>query len=242
MLKKLWSKNFIYSIRWPLSLLVVLVAFISISRFLPLPSQAGLISAAEAYYKLYGNWIIFFAAIAEGVVLVNWYAPGTTVIVAGWAFSKENQSNILISIAVVILGFLLAHLVNYALGRLGGHRSLLKFGLHNPLEKAKKIIYNVSPLKLFVFYSHPGLSSLISAGSGVLKLPFKNFAARMIAGVAVWALVWGLVSYNIGMPITKMLGPQAYVLFTLAWIIYLTVKFLKTNSADYGKQPLARMD
>lgn len=242
MLKKLWSKNFVHSIRWPLGLLAFLIIFISISRFLPMPSQDGLISTTEAYYKLYGNWIIFFAAVAEGIVLVNWYAPGTTLIIAGWALSKENQSNILISIAVVILGFLLAHFVNYMIGRLGGHRSLLKFGLHNPLEKAKKIIHNVSPLRLFVFYSHPGLSSLISAGSGVLKLPFKNFAVRMIAGVVVWALVWGLVSYNIGMPITKMFGPQSYILLILAWLIYLTVKFLKTNSAEYGKQSLARMD
>src|SRR6266700_32151 len=89
----------------PATLLVGFGIFVAVYKLLGGPSQAQLIALAEHYYTIYGY------------LFVNWYLPGSAVIVLGVVFSSHGGLNVSVLVLLIVAGFWLTGLVNYALGR-----------------------------------------------------------------------------------------------------------------------------
>ncbi len=131
MLKEIFNK-----IKLPLFIIVFFILLSFIWKLFGLPPEEELIEMARGYFEEYGLITVFAAAIIEGELLAGWYVPGGLVIFLGVILSHSQEQAIL-SVSFTIVGFLIAYIFNFFVGKYGWYKILLKLGVQNSLEKAK---------------------------------------------------------------------------------------------------------
>ena len=178
--------------------LIFYVCFIFLYRLLDLPSPEEIIEWAKKYYESYGYWVVLIGALVEGLLLINWYLPGSIVVALGVVLARSANLNIFLMLFLVILGFFTTALLNYALGRYGWYHVFLKFGLKGPLDKVQTKVENKGLPILFTTYIHPNFGALAATASGILRLSFKKFFVYSLISIALWNSFWTLVFYYIG--------------------------------------------
>lgn len=158
----------------PLILFFLFGIFVGLYKYLNLPSAEKIVVLTKKYYDVYGLWVVFFGALTEGLLLVNWYVPGSIVVVFEVIFARPDPVKATITVGLIILGFFLTSLLNYGLGKYGWYKIFLKLGLKNPLEKIKYKVENKGLAIIFSTYFHPNLGALTATSAGILNLPFKK--------------------------------------------------------------------
>ena len=103
-----------------------------------IPSEAELIPLARAYFNEYGLVTVFVGAVAEGLLLIGIYLPGTFIILLGVILANGDPGRLVVIWAVTIAGLLCSYTANYAMGRFGWYRLLVAYGLKESLEKARR--------------------------------------------------------------------------------------------------------
>ena len=182
----------------PLIVLVFYLCFIYLYKALGLPSSEEVIASAQRYYENYGYWVVLAGALIEGALFINWYLPGSIVVALGVVFARQAGLNVFLMLTLVILGFFLTALFNYALGRFGWYHILLKFGLKAPLEKVQAKMEGRGLKILFTTYIHPNFGSLAATAAGILRLAFSKFCLYSLVAIAVWNSLWTILFYYLG--------------------------------------------
>lgn len=203
----------------PILLLVAFLIFIGLYRLLGLPSPDELIKLAETYYSRHGYFVVFIAAIIEGLILVNWYFPGSVVIVLGVTLNTEANLNIYIVISLVTLAFFLDYQINYFLGRYGWYRLFLYFGLRPPLEKMTRRVQKYGLRIILMTYFHPNVGALAATSCGILLLPFRRFIAYSMLAVVFWNALWGVLVYLVGPAILELMNMWIVIVLLIAWAL-----------------------
>src|SRR3989338_4030824 len=121
----------------PLIVILLYLCFLFLYSVLGLPSSEEIIASAQKYYERYGYWVVLVGALVEGALFINWYLPGSVVVALGVVFAKQADLNVFLMLGLVIIGFFLTALFNYALGRFGWYHVFLKLGLKAPLDKVQ---------------------------------------------------------------------------------------------------------
>ncbi len=220
-------KEFLEYISIPLIFLIIAILFILLYKFLGLPSPEELIELAKLYYAKYGYLVVFLGAIIEGALFVNWYLPGSIIMVLGVVFAKQNNQNIFLVIGLIMFGFLLTSILNYLMGKYGWYNLFLKLGLKEPLEKIKTKIENKGLSWIFLTYFHPNVGALTATSAGILKLSFRKFLLYSILAIIMWNTIWGVLVYYFGPIIIKLLSQRLLIPILIIWLIYLTIRFIK---------------
>lgn len=203
---------------------------IPVSKLLDLPSEDELILITKNFYLNYGYLVVFIAAIIEGALFINWYLPGSVVIVLGVVFAKDASLNVILVIAFITLGFLLTAVMNYFLGSFGWYRLFMKLGLKAPMDRAKIKMEKYGLPVIFGTYFHPNMGALAATSAGILKLPFVIFFLYSLSALVLWNTLWGVAVYFFGMVIIKTLSPWTIVTGLAIWIIYLLIRFKQGKS------------
>lgn len=211
----------------PLTLLVLFILFIVIYQLLNLPSAEELVQLARDYHYKYGHEIVFLAAIAEGLLVVNWYLPGSFVIALGVTLSYGMPLNALTLVALVILGFFLTSLINYAMGRYAWYRFLLFLGLRSPLEKMKRKVDKHGLSIIFSTFFHPNIGALTALSCGILRLSFWKFTAYSALALVVWNLLWGAIVYLAGPVLLNLLNMWVIIVMIGLWILIAVIRSLR---------------
>ncbi len=210
----------------PLALLVFIISFNIFYQLLNLPSSDQVLSTVERAYQNYGYWVVFVGALMEGALFINWYLPGSLIIVIGVVLAKQNTLNLGVVIALVVLGFFVGAIYNYCLGRYGWYHLFARFGLDKPLATInKRVAKNGLPI-IFLTYFHPNIGALVATSAGVLKLPFLPFALYSLVALTAWNTLWGLVVYTTGPLVLQVVGNWVTILALSAWVIYIGAKAL----------------
>lgn len=209
----------------PISLLIIMLLVIPVSKILNLPSEEELILKTRNFYLEYGYLVVFIAAIIEGALFINWYLPGSVVIVLGVVFAKEASLNVVLVVAFITLGFLLTTILNYFLGSFGWYRLFMKLGLRAPVDKARQKMEKYGLPVIFGTYFHPNMGALTATSAGILKLPFVKFFLYSLIALIIWNTLWGIAVYFSGTVILKTLSNWTIIFGLTIWIIYLMVRF-----------------
>lgn len=225
MKKKL--KEFLEYIKIPLVFLVIAILFVLLYKLLGLPSPDELVELAKNYYSRYGYWVVLFGALIEGALFVNWYLPGSIIMVLGVLFAKQNNQNIVLVIILIMLGFLTTSILNYFLGKYGWYHLFLKLGLKEPLEEIKKKVENKGLQIIFATYFHPNVGALTATSAGILKLDFKKFLLYSLIAIILWNALWAVLVYFSGPIIIKLLSQRLLIPILILWLIYLTIRYIK---------------
>src|SRR3989344_5242928 len=210
----------ILSIIWlPLSALAVLAFFYSTWGFLNFPPQEEIVAIAKGYYDEYGLLTVFFAALIEAMLLAGWYFPGSLVIVFGVVLAGGDISQLIGMTVAVTLGFIVAHICNYLLGKYGWYKILSALGFQEAIDKAQKQLATYGPRAILLTYWHPNFATLTSTAAGILQIPFRPFFLYSIIALTVWDSLWALVGYLLGDSAIAAIGQEGVVPFIASWIV-----------------------
>lgn len=213
----------------PLILLGILVVILFLYQFFDLPTYTEITTYAKEQLYLHGYWVVFIGALAEGILFFNWYIPGSVVVVMGGVFAQEIGLNIFNVVALIIFGFWLTTLFNYALGRYGWYRLLLKFGLRDAIEKTKKRVERHGLKIIFGTYFHPNVGALTATSAGILQLSFSRFVYYSTMALIAWNALWGAVAYYAGPPIVKYINYKNLILVLVVWLIIMFFQFVRSK-------------
>ena len=179
----------------PLMLLVAFVVLMCLWQGLGLPNPNVLYSWIVELYQRYGLVIVAIAAFVEGIVLINFWFPGSAVIILGMVASRGNPMQATLIVAVVSLAFSLAAQVNYLIGFAGLHGIVARWGGKEWLNRSRRNyerygVYTIPPT-----FVHPNLGAFMSVTCGISRLKWRQFVLISVAATCVWNCVWGVVSY-----------------------------------------------
>ncbi len=215
----------------PLVLLLSLVLLIIAYNFFNLPDLDKFVELAQKYYSRHLFWTVFIGALVEGLLVVNWYLPGSIVIVFGVIFARNNVVDVALSVTLIILGFFMTTIINYGLGRYGWYRLLLRLGLKEPLQRMKKRVEKSGLPIIFSTYFHPNVGALTATSAGILMYSFRRFVFYSFFALVGWNALWGIVVYFTGPIILNLLSIWTAFLVIIFWIIFLVIKHYKNHKA-----------
>ena len=234
------THDFIKFASVPLVLLAILLALIGLFHLFDLPDYNEIIAWAKASTFKYGYWFIFIGALAEGILFFNWYLPGSVVVVLGGVFAPQMGLSTFKVVALIIFGFWLTSILNYAMGRYGWYRLLLRFGLKGAIEKTKARVEKHGLKIIFGTYFHPNIGALTATSAGILQLSFKKFLYYSTMALVAWNTLWGTVAYYIGPPLVEQVHYKNLVVVLLIWLVILFFQFIRSKGKvvipDVGDQ------
>lgn len=201
-------------------------------KFFDLPSKGEIITKAQDYYSRHGYITVFIGAAIEGLLFVNWYFPGSVIVITGVVFARSIGLNVVGVVGLISLGFFITSLFNYFLGRYGWYHVLVRFGLGEPLENIKSKVQHRGLILLFATYFHPNIGALVATSAGILKLDFKKFALYSFLATVLWNSIWGTVVYLSGPFILNLLGPWLTGSVLVLGTAYYSYKRYKEKTPD----------
>jgi len=110
-------KEFYKYASFPIMLLALFAVSLILYTVFDLPSYEEINARVELAFAVHGYWVVFFGALAEGILFANWYLPGSVVVVMGVAFAQQSGLNVFGVVSLITLGFFLTTILNYALFR-----------------------------------------------------------------------------------------------------------------------------
>ena len=165
-------------------------------KLFSLPEPDEIFNFILNLFNTYGLIIVGLAAFIEGLVLVNIYFPGSAVILIGVVAKKDDPVGAMQVVIVTIIAFLLAAIVNYALGYFGLYTLIRKLGGGEWLKKAEGWYERSGHRAILTSFIHPNLGAFISVACGNARFPFTKFMLYAVVGALLWNTLWGVVVYN----------------------------------------------
>lgn len=214
----------------PIVLLILFLCVIAIYHILGFPGESELIRMAEEQYAEHGYWVVLIGSLIEGLLVINWYMPGSVVAAFGVVFAREAGLNVFAVVGIIIAGFFATTLVNYALGKYGWYRLLLALGLKKPLEDMRVRVERSGLPIIFGTYFHPNVGALTATCAGILRFPIGTFTLYSGAALLVWNSFWGLVVYLVGPFLLKFLTLWTMAVVVSAWLLVLAVRFWRKRA------------
>lgn len=193
----------------------------------------------------YGYWavLLFVAIESMGVPF-----PGETMLLVAaiYAGTTHHLSLPLVILAAAV-GAILGDNVGYMIGREGGYRLLRRYGHYVRLDERKVKMGH------YLFQRHGGKAVFLGRFVAVLRIwaaflagaarmPWQRFLLYNAAGGVVWASVYGVGGYALGVNAHRLGGPLGVATAALAVTVLVGgVVFLRRNErrlSDEAEQAL----
>lgn len=211
-------------------LLLLLISLILVIRIFHIPSNDELIKIIRTYFEQYGYPVLFAAALIEAIPVVNFYVPGSSVVLLAAAFSRQGTLNIFSVILLTTTALMAGFVFNYFVGKHGWFKIFIKFGFGEMLENSKKKIEKHGTKWIWISYLHPNLGALTSTAYGILKMPFYKFFITSLFAALFWCAFWGTICfYSSGIIEGIIRARWLLVTVGFVWIMYQIVKILRSN-------------
>lgn len=152
---------------------------------LGLPSVETLVSFFKSAFETYGLWALAIAAFIEGVFLVSFYLPGSLVIFSAILFSDRSYGALSEIVAICWIAFMLAAIVNYAIGYHGVYRSFKALGANRLIADTQKWMERYGLLTYAIAAFHPNYISMVEVCGGVSRQGLLKTLAMAGAAMAI---------------------------------------------------------
>lgn len=181
--------------------------------------------------KLYGQWgllFMFFASLIEGMLFVNWYFPGSFIVLTGALLSRGGLVPFWRFVPVVFLGFFFAFLADYFIGRYGFYHLIKKFKMFaDRIEAAKRALEKRSVSTFFIWYFHPQSGNFVATAAGILHFPFFKFLVlNALAGFS-WMAFWVGLVYIFGGIILRIISDYSFLIAVFALAVWVLAGYIR---------------
>lgn len=227
-------RHYLKLLALPLTYLLIMVSLYVFWDVFNLPSAEVLGGLATRLFDQHGLPIVGVSAFVEGLFLVGNYFPGSFVIMLGIALSDSVAQAFMI-FAVGTIALMVAHVINYQLGKHGWYKLLQKFGLASSLNESKTKIEQKGRWAILSSYWLPSLGSLIDTAAGILQMNFKKFLLASLAASIFWNGLVTIITYSMGDKALEILQSDSSNLSTglgiiVIWCVVLLVKDSQNNT------------
>lgn len=216
---------------WPVAFLGLIIFLLGPLR--PESPQSSIVLTVESYYAQYGYWIIFGAAVLEGLFVFSWYFPGSAIVLLGAVFSAEGTLIFPFAILCGVGGFLISYTLDYYLGYYGWHRLLAHLGFRSPLSRAENAIRKYGSGTIPLAYVHPVPAVLIATAYGTLRMSIRGFLGYSLISLLFWGFFWGTLAYIFGHRFLEVLQspwlPTIMVGVCGLWLLSIVFNIWKHN-------------
>lgn len=138
-----------------------------------------------------GWWLLLLVSFAEHLAGVNVYFPGSMVIFVAVSSLAGKPEAALLTVLATITGAVLAHQVNFFLGRRLRGRSPTQQEVSTRPTSWRR-------LGMAVMFWHPHLGALTAIVAGREGVRYRTAAVTIIVSTVFWQALWGLFAYNAG--------------------------------------------
>ncbi len=185
----------------------------------------------------YGYWVV---ALTIGLECLGLPLPGETILIAAAIYAGTSHDlNIWFLVGIAAFGAILGNTIGFWIGREGGYRFLLRYGLRLKLTTSRikigEYLFLIHGGKI-VFFSRfvPVMRIFGALLAGANRMSWPSFLLFNIAGGIIWALLYGGGAYY--------LGNKMHLFTRYAWIgSGLTVLILVAATFVFLRRQEARL-
>ena len=189
------------------------------------PSPEETYASIVQFFTIYGTPVIAISALIEGIVLVNFYFPGSAVILIGVATARGDPLRAAYLIAVVSGAFFVAAQLNYCLGLFGFRKAVLKLGGKAWLARTEKWYAQYGAKVIPLTFIHPNVGAFMSVACGNARFKFVHFAILTFFSIIVWNSFWGVFAYLFPKEVANV-ATQPMLLLS-GFLLWTTFAFLR---------------
>lgn len=150
---------------------------------LGLPDVTEFIRLVTDLFAHYGLPIVFIASFIEGFFMVNFYFPGSFVVLLAVSVLEHSFSAYATLVLVVWAACMCAVLCNYILGRYGFYRALLWLGSERIITRMQAWLDRRGNLAVLLSGIHPNFLAVAAVCMGIARESVTR--SLVLAGVAL---------------------------------------------------------
>ena len=208
----------------PLVILAFSLSYQILWEILGWPKGDELVEVVTDFFTKYGLLMVFACSVLESAVVIGNYFPGGIVIFLGVISAGHNIPRVILTVAIVSLGFCLGYIIDYFLGKYGWYKLLVKFGMRRQLQVAQEKVARHSFKAIALSYWEVNLASITATAAGILQINFYKFFVESLIGVVVWNIFWGTLVASLGKNALQLLLNWRYIIPIIGvWILVIVI-------------------
>jgi membrane protein DedA with SNARE-associated domain len=177
-------------------------------------------------FSRHGYWLVFVAALLEGVLIIgNWF-PGGVVIFIGVISAGQDIKRVMFVVSLVCIAFFIAYFLNYLMGRYGWYKLFVGLKLKDSLDRAQKRLQKQVFNAIVLTYWEPNIASVTATAAGILFVPLKKFLPYSLFAIVMWNTAWGVLVHTLGERALRLTGKKYIIGALLIWMAVIVVKEL----------------
>jgi membrane-associated protein len=167
--------------------------------------------------------LVFALPFLEASIMLGFVIPGETALVFGGVLAAGGQGNVVVVLAIAIVGAVAGDAIGYFVGRrYGPTLRLSRLGLIVGEPRwviAEEFVRRRGGPAVFFGRFTALFRALVPGMAGMAGLPYRTFALWNVIGGATWASACVLGGWALGDVITTYLSEAGYVVFGLAVVV-----------------------
>ncbi|MFK7603344.1 DedA family protein [Deinococcus sp. SM5_A1] len=178
---------------------------------------------------------IFFIVFAETGLLVGFFLPGDSLLIAAGLLAAGSKLNLGGVMAAVVAGALLGNTAGYFIGQRFGpavfSNQNSRFFKPEYVQEAEKFFVKYGALAVILARFVPIVRTLVPTLAGVSRMPFALYTLYNIIGAVLWGVGLTALAYYLGQLIPDL---DKYILLIVAVVLVVSVipivlKFLQAR-------------
>lgn len=155
-----------------------------------------------------GIWLIAFIVFAESGLLVGFFLPGDTLLVAAGVFAAQGGLSIELTIFAIIIAAIVGDNVGYSIGKSSGKRLFhKKEGIlfkQEYVERAQAFYDKHGGKAIILARFVPIVRTFAPMVAGIAKMDRRKFLFYNVIGAILWGAGVTLLGYYVGSRIPKI--------------------------------------
>lgn len=170
-----------------------------------------------------GVLIIALIVFTESGLLVGFFLPGDTLLIAAGMVAAQGSISIEVTIAAIVAAAIIGDNVGYTIGQYSGKRLFHKkdsvLFRHEYVERAQAFYDKHGGKTIILARFVPIVRTFAPVVAGIGKMPRSKFFAYNVVGAILWGVSLPLLGYFLG---TRFPGLGHYLEYAIIAVIFLS--------------------
>ena len=170
-----------------------------------------------------GLLAIAIILFAETGMLVGFFLPGDTLLIAAGVFAAQNKLNLILLLPIAAIASIIGYQVGYKIGEKAGPRLFKRKGgilfREDYIERTEELVKKYGNKAILIARFIVVVRTIIPLIAGMGKMPKRKFLLTNIVGGILWTSSVILVSYWVGSRIPNI---DKYIIYLIILAMVIT--------------------